>query len=81
MSWTTDDGIAADEIFIRFTEGDWDTTIHDDSGSYDTPAAKLHDSSDTVRVSRRNRVTLAGGTGASILESRYTADNKVIVQN
>ncbi|MBI5509948.1 MAG: hypothetical protein HY903_14425 [Deltaproteobacteria bacterium] len=81
VRWTTEDGIRADEITIRFNQGDFETTISNDNGKYSVPTTKLNAQNDEVRVTRRNRTKLSGGILASSLEISYRVENSVIVQN
>jgi hypothetical protein len=81
VRWVTEDGIAADEVTIRFHEKDFETTTLEDRGSCDTPASELGTGSERVQVTRRNRVSLTGGVQHSNLELSYNVENEVIVQD
>jgi hypothetical protein len=81
VRWVTQDGIAADEVTIRYADGGFETTIQEDRGNYDVPASKLDTSEDDVQVARRNRVGLTGGVLSSTLELSYVVSNHVIIQD
>ncbi len=81
VRWKTTDGIAADEVTLRLSDGDYQTTLKDDHGKGSIPVSKLGAGDETVHVIRRNRVTLEGGVGASALEISYHVENTIVVND
>ena len=79
VRWSTNDGIAADEVAVHLH--DFDTSIQDDRGNCNVPTSKLVEGTNKIEVERLNRVTLDGGILASVLELAYSVEIEVSVPN
>jgi len=82
VRWKTEDGIAADEVVITVTSQNTDDrvrTVSGDPGKYDMSSTTLENFDNNIRVLRRNRLRLSGGTGASEMTLGYEASNRVVV--
>lgn len=79
VKWGTKDGLRADEVTIELD--DFKTTQSEDSGSFDQIAmARVKDGARDLRVERRNRVSLDGGSGGSTMTIEYAARIEINVE-
>lgn len=81
IEWKVDDGVRADEVTISLDKGDYHSTIRDDPGHYEIPSTSLATGEEKIKVTRRNRIKLAGGTGASKLEISYKKEVEIVVSD
>jgi hypothetical protein len=80
VAWETSDGLTAQEVVINLGDHSHTITKWEDPGSYDVPTSGLEPGEESVRVTRRNKIRLDGGTTGSLLTVEYEARNSFVLQ-